>query len=484
VIEYAATVPELYSAINVIEYAATVPEFYQAINRYISQAINRYISQGWWLNTVPEFYQAIDRYNSRNLLALERHMQFLLANKTLLNPLALEGHMQFLLANKTLLNPLALEGHMQFLLSNKTLLNFPNKHAWFLRQEEDQKREFLLANKTLRNIPNKHAWFLRQLKRTQQHQYGGFTWALQTECRIVIDRSTLAASTTKILLEQSAEQLVSEQLRGSRLQVLWLGEEGEGTGPMREFFSAAPAAFLDPAQGLFKLGHDGRSYHPAPAPSGTVAQQAHRGKMVAFGRLLVAQQAHRGKMVAFGRLLGLGLRHDCLLDVQKMVAFGRLLGLGLRHDCLLDVQFSPVFLWLLLCRTLNDPFPDLGPDQAFKAKMERLEDLDPALHKSLTWLLTTKNALEDMGETFFSITEECAPTVVNEVLPSSEEAKQAPEGDASKAEQAVSPARAVMIQDSDEDDPPPAGENGAADGGRETSCQGKSRPSPSWNLEP
>ena len=106
------------------------------------------------------------------------------------------------------------------------------------------------------------------------------------------------------------------------------------------------------------------------------------------------------------------------------------MGLGLRHDYLVDVRFSSTFLWLLLARSVKDPFEGLPIVAALDAKLARLQDLDPALHKrqapprapaparrhaaaeagaagSLTWLLEEEGALEMLGATVFAISEDC-----------------------------------------------------------------------------
>jgi ankyrin repeat protein len=188
---------------KVIEYAATVPEFYQAINRHVADNLS------------------------------------------------------------------ALEGHMSFLLSNKALLNFANKHAWFLRRLQPSR------------------------------DFGGYSWAQVDECRLAVDRQDLAGSALLAL-----QALTPEQLRAPHLRVLWADEEGAGTGPVREFFAAAPAALVDPARGLF-VAIDGRAHHPAPAPAGEAAQAVHRANMTAFGRLVPRPARARARRCR-GRAAGVG----------------------------------------------------------------------------------------------------------------------------------------------------------------------------------
>ncbi|EKX53558.1 hypothetical protein GUITHDRAFT_43144, partial [Guillardia theta CCMP2712] len=129
-----------------------------------------------------------------------------------------------------------------------------------------------------------------------------------------IDRSRIVESSIGALIGQS-----EESCRSRHFEVNFLGEEGTGTGPQREYFAVASKKFVCEDYGLFGLSSGTRVYHPLAGDFG-------------------------------------------------MFAFGRLLGLAIRHQSLVDVKFSRAFLRMIV---------------GGKLELEMLEEIEPDLYRNL-----------------------------------------------------------------------------------------------------
>ena len=238
----------LERVVKVVEYAATIPEFYEAINRLVQS------------------------------------------------------------------DPEALAGCMSFLLRNSSLLSYQSKVSWLRREINRTTTKGLI-----------------------------FHWG-RIDCKLLIDRSRIVESTVGALIGQS-----EESCRSKHLEVNFLGEEGTGTGPQREYFAVASKKFVCEDYGLFGLSSGTRVYHPLAGDLSRKLQRKSRNDDAADCVIL---DYHSGALTA----------------QSGMHAFGRLLGLAIRHQSLVDVKFSRAFLRMIV---------------GGKLELEMLEEIEPDLYRNL-----------------------------------------------------------------------------------------------------
>ena len=274
---------------------------------------------------------------------------------------------------------------------------------------------FLLRNASLLSFPSKKAYFDSQVAESFTSHWGGYYGS--NECNLIVDRSDLARTLVLQLL-----RLEPSEARSRYLHVRFAGEEGMGTGPARELFDVAPHELLapkeqmtseSPSAPLFRLTEHGRSYHPAPGLSKRpvfAPQNPGQAQPSAIDDdVLIVEdgyvnpvpvaavdfhpagsiQRHLVEQPAWVAPAAAGGRGQVIMASQGMLAMGRFVGLALRHGMLFNGRFSVAFLRMLIGAAVT---------------LEHLEEVDPDLHRNLTWLLTTEDSTS-MVESVFAVTE-------------------------------------------------------------------------------
>lgn len=130
------------------------------------------------------------------------------------------------------------------------------------------------------SFPEKHRWFMQETSSLLHVRWG--SPELARDLTLTISRDDLLATTVHSLMRASQTQLHRP------LRVQFANEPGvDAGGIVREWFSLALDAFLDPTTGLFQCVHtseDGLAY--TINPNASLAVDAHLIHLRALGRLL------------------------------------------------------------------------------------------------------------------------------------------------------------------------------------------------------
>ena len=130
------------------------------------------------------------------------------------------------------------------------------------------------------------------------------------------------------IIPNTGEMLPSECARHHGITITYEGNPAVGDGIRRDFLDNAYRILLNPAQGLFFLTENGRSYHPNPQSASTVGPN-HLGYFALMGRLVGFALLHReGMSVSLTKtfvkaVFGLQMTEDDLKEVYPDVFTGR-----------------------------------------------------------------------------------------------------------------------------------------------------------------